>query len=169
MTNSVDLISNKPKFIVDHNVGKLARWLRLMGYDARFFDGDNDSDMITIALAEDRVVLTRDTEIIKRRVITSGRLKAILIDSDNPEQQICQVIKSLNLDRKYHPFTRCLECTQLLDKRSKLEIENRVPPYVYKTQNQYMECPNCHRIYWRGTHWQAMIAKLDKLSECFTE
>ncbi|MFC1952037.1 Mut7-C RNAse domain-containing protein [Chloroflexota bacterium] len=80
-----------PKFIVDHNVGKLAKWLRMMGYDALFFNGSDDSSMIATALAEERV-----------------------------------------------------------------------PPYVFQTQSQYMECPACHRIYWRGTRWQAMTEKLEK-------
>jgi len=74
---------NHPKFIVDHNVGKLAKWLRLMGYDALFFDGSDDSQLIRTALAEGRVILTRDTQIMKRGIVTSGRLKAILIEVIN--------------------------------------------------------------------------------------
>jgi len=157
---------NHPKFIVDHNVGKLAKWLRLMGYDALFFDGSNDSQLIATALAEGRVILTRDTQIMKRGIVTSGRLKAILIEGDKPELQICQVIESLNLDCQFRPFTICLECNQALLERSKQQVKDRVPPYVFQTQNQYMECPNCHRIYWRGTHWQAMTKKLEKLMDC---
>ena len=86
------------KFIADSNVGKLAKWLRMMGYDARFFEGSNDSQMVAIALAENRVILTRDTQIMRRRLVTSGQLKAILIQSDYPEQQMRQVIDILELD-----------------------------------------------------------------------
>ena len=148
------LISNL-KFIVDNNVGKLAKWLRIMGYDTLFFNGSDDSGLIAIALAEDRVILTRDTQIMKRRVVTSGQLKAILIQSDEPERQMRQVIDSLNLDWQFKPFTICLECNQPLVERSKQQVSNLVPPYVFQTQSQYMECPACHRIYWKGTHWQA--------------
>jgi len=144
-------------------VGKLAKWLRIMGYDTLFFNGSDDSGMIAIALAEDRVILTRDTQIMKRRVVTSGQLKAILIQSDEPERQMRQVIDSLNLDWQFKPFTICLECNQPLVERSKQQVSNLVPPYVFQTQSQYMECPACHRIYWRGTHWQAMTKKLEKL------
>jgi len=158
----VRLISNL-KFIVDNNVGKLAKWLRIMGYDTLFFNGSDDSGMIAIALAEDRVMLTRDTQIMKRRVVTSGQLKAILIQSDEPERQMRQVIDSLNLDWQFKPFTICLECNQPLVERSKQQVSNLVPPYVFQTQSQYMECPACHRIYWKGTHWQAMTKKLEKL------
>ena len=150
------------KFIVDNNVGKLAKWLRMMGYDAVLFDGSDDSYLVAKALAEDRIILTRDTQIMKRGVITSGRLKAILINSDEPESQIRQVIDTLNLDCRLRLFTLCLECNQPLEERSKDQVKDRVPPYVFLTQKQYMECPACHRIYWRGTHWKAMTEKLKR-------
>ncbi len=146
-------------------MGKLAKWLRLVGYDALFFNGSNDSHMIATALAEERVILTKDTQIMKRRVVTSERLKALLISDDEPEQQMHQVIDSLNLDCQFGPFTICLECNQPLLERSKQQVKDLVPPYVFQTQSQYMECPACHRIYWRGTHWQAMVKKLKKFTQ----
>ena len=157
------------KFIVDINVGKLAKWLRMMGYDALSFDGSDDGQMVAMALAEGRVILTRDTQIMRRRVVTNGQLKAILIQSDEPEQQMRQVVETLTLDCQFRPFTVCLECNQLLEKRSKQEVQARVPPYVFKTQGQYMECPSCHRIYWRGTHWEAMTKKLEKFIKSVAE
>ena len=158
------MVEDAPRFIVDSNVGKLAKWLRMLGYDAVFFEGDDDAYMIDRALKESRVILTRDTQIMKRGVITGGRLKAILIDSDEPESQILQVIEALHLDFQSRTFTICLECNQPLEERSKEEVKEHVPPYVFKTQTQYMECPVCHRIYWRGTHWQAMLRKLERLT-----
>jgi len=162
-------LTNELKFIVDNNVGKLAKWLRMMGYDTIFFDGSNDSHMVAKALAEGRVILTRDTEIMKRRLVTSGRLKAILINSNEPEPQIQQVINTLNLDCQFRPFTLCLECNQPLAEKNKDQVKDRVPPHVFRTQSQYMECPACHRIYWRGTHWQAMTKKLKKFMKCSAE
>ena len=152
------------KFIVDNNVGKLAKWLRIMGYDTLFFNGRDDSRMIATALAEGRVILTRDTQIMRRRVVTSGQLKAILIKGDEPEQQMHQVIDTLNLDCYFRSFALCLECNESLLERSKQQVKDLVPPYVFQTQSQYMECPACHRIYWRGTHWQAMTRKLEKFT-----
>ncbi len=156
---------NKPRFIVDNNVGKLAKWLRMMGYDAVFFGGSDDAYLVAEALAEGRIILTRDTHIMERGVITSGRLKALLINSDKPESQIRQVINTLNLDCRSRPFTLCLECNQPLVERAKDEVKDRVPPYVFQTQNQYMECPACRRIYWRGTHWQAMNKKIERFRQ----
>ncbi len=150
------------KFIVDSNVGKLTKWLRMMGYDSLFFNGSDDSSLVKTALKEGRVILTRDTQIMERGLIRNGRLKAILIASDVPRLQIGQVIRELKLDSWFKPFSLCLECNQPLLKRNKAEIAGRVPPYVFKTQDQYVECPACHRIYWRGTHWQAMTRNLNQ-------
>jgi uncharacterized protein len=151
-------------FIVDHNAGKLVKWLRMLGYDTLFFTGEDDSTMVSVALSENRVMLTRDTGIMKRRLVTTGRVKAILLTSDNPRIQIQQVLHTLQTDNFFSSFTRCLECNKLLEERTREEVKERVPPYVYKTQAQYMECPFCRRIYWRGTHWQAMMDRINRFT-----
>ena len=148
------------RFIVDLNVGRLARWLRMMGYDTLLFDHGEDYRMIRIALDQARIIITRDTRIMERRVITSGRLRAILVSGDSPEEQIRQVIEHLHLDIDFRPLSLCLECNQPLVERGKEEVADRVPPYVFQTQEQFVECPACHRVYWKGTHWQAMTRKL---------
>jgi len=153
------------RFIVDNNVGKLARWLRMMGYDTLLFKQKDDSKMIKIALNEDRVILTRDAQLTKRRLVTNGKLKAMLIKQDDPKAQLQETVKNLNLSYLLRPFSLCLECNQPLIPRDKEEVQNLVPPHVFKTQTQYMECPLCHRIYWQGTHWQAMIKELKKLAK----
>ena len=152
------------KFIADSNAGKLARWLRMIGYDTLLFTEKDDSKLIKIALKESRVILTKDTQIIKRRLITNGKLKAIFIKHDDPKAQLQQTVKALNLDYHFRPFSLCLECNQALMPRSKDEVQSLVPSYVFKTQKQYMECPSCHRIYWQGTHWQAMVKELENLA-----
>ena len=149
------------KFIVDNNVGKLAKWLRIMGYDALLFTEDDDGKMVKVALAQNRVILTKDTQIMRRRLVTSGRLKAILIKDDEPKAQLRQIAETLGLDYQFRPFSICLECNQSLVERNKNEVRDLVPSHVFKTQNLYMECPSCHRIYWRGTHWQAMSRELE--------
>jgi len=120
---------NNPKFIVDNNVGKLAKWLRMMGYDTLFFSGGNDSHMIAIAQDEDRVILTKDTQIMRRRLVTNGQIKTILIKSDESKLQILQVIDTLNLDPQLKPFTICLECNQPLLKKSKPQIKEALKSY----------------------------------------
>jgi uncharacterized protein with PIN domain len=153
------------KFIVDHNVGKLAKWLRMIGYDTTLFRSSDDSRMVANALMEGRVILTRDTQIMKRRVVTSGKLKTILIQSDKSELQIRQVIDNLRLDCQFRPFTICLECNQPLVAKNREDVVDLVPQYVFQTQHHYLQCPTCDRIYWRGTHWQSMTQKLERLVE----
>ena len=154
-----------PRFIVDINVGKLARWLRMLGYDAVLFDHGDDSRLIKIALTEGRVLLTRDTHIMEQGVITSGRLRALLIAGDEPVQQVKQVAAALGLDGEARPFSRCMQCNTLVQDRSKQEVAELVPPYVLRTQDEYVQCPACHRVYWKGTHWQAMMRRLEVLRE----
>jgi len=153
-------------FIADQNVGKLARFLRMLGFNTLFFTGQDDGELVRLALAEGRIILTRDTHIMERKLVTGGRLKAVLIKSDIAEEQVCQVINSLDLRADLRPFTLCLEDNHPLETRGPEEVKTRVPPYVFKTQTQYVECPFCRRIYWRGTHWQAMKKRLEKLAEC---
>ena len=153
------------KFIVDENVGKLAKWLRLMGYDTRLFSGEDDGQMVNIALSENRIMFTRDRQVLRRRPVATGRLKAVLIEDDRPLTQLKQVVTKLGLDTRRQPFTICLECNQPLATRQRDEVKDLVPPYVYQTQTQYMQCPNCRRVFWRGSHWQAMTRQLASITE----
>jgi uncharacterized protein len=151
------------KFIADNNVGKLARWLRLMGYDTLFLGQKDDARMIKIALDEDRVILTKDAEFMKRRLVANGTLRTIHIEQDDPRLQVREVMKTLKLDYHFKPFSLCLECNKPLVARDREEVRSLVPARVFETQIQYTQCPTCHRIYWPGTHWQAMGKELQGL------
>ncbi len=148
------------KFIADNNVGRLARWLRLMGYDTVLLRQKDDVQMIKIALGENRIILTKDAQFMKRHMVTNGTLKTLHIEQDDPEVQVQEVVESLSLDYDFRPFSRCLECNKALVARDKEDIKDLIPARVFETQTQYSQCPACHRIYWPGTHWQAMDKKL---------
>lgn len=154
---------DEPKFIIDQNVGKLTKLLRLLGFDTTFFMGENDSQLIDIALDEKRIILTRDTHFLERRAVTSGQVKVILFRDDNIENQIKKVVDTLDLRSQSKPFSLCLECNQPLERKIRDAVKNRVPPYVWNTQREYMECQNCHRLYWKGTHWTAMTRRIAKI------
>jgi uncharacterized protein with PIN domain len=151
------------KFIADNNVGKLARWLRLIGYDTVLLKQKDDVQMIKIALGENRVILTKDAQFMKRRLVTNGTLKTVHIERDDPEIQVQEVVETLSLDYDCKPFSRCLECNGVLVARDKEDVKDLIPARVSETQTQYTQCPACHRIYWPGTHWQAMDKKLKDL------
>ena len=152
------------RFIADSNVGKLAKLLRMVGYDTLFFTQGDDNEMIRIAFKEKRAILTRDTQIMERRLVRDGDLKAVFITQDRPEAQLYEIMDALKLPLS-RPFSLCLECNQPLIPRRKEEVQDLVPIRVFKTQKRYMECPSCHRIYWEGTHWQAMVKKLQDLED----
>lgn len=143
--------------------------MRMMGYDAILFNELDDGLMVKKAIAQGRIIITKDSEFIKRRAVSGGRVKVVLVSGDDPEQQMKTVIRVLDLDKSLHPFTRCIECNSILINREKEQIKDEVPPRVLEKQDQYMECPNCHRIYWRGTHWQDMCRKLQLFAPNFPQ
>lgn len=151
------------EFVADNNVGKLARWLRMMGYDTVLLIEKDDDQMIKIALSENRVILTKDTQFIRRRLVANGTVKTIHIKQDDPRLQVQEVAITLKLDYHFKPFSLCLECNRPLVARDKGEVKDLVPAHVFETQTQYRQCPGCQRIYWPGTHWQAMANKLRNL------
>lgn len=144
------------KFLGDINVGKLVRWLRMMGFDTGLFTGDDDSRMVTIARDEGRIILTRDTRLVERRPISSGQVRALLLRSEKPEEQMKELLGKFEISGALNPFSLCIECNLPLVARSKDAVAGKVPPYVFMTKEIFNECPGCRRIYWRGTHWEAM-------------
>lgn len=149
-----------PSFITDINVGRLGRRLRAKGYDTLQFDHGEDSEMLAIAESQNRVVLSRDSRLHEYRPVNRGRVRVIILRSDRVDNQLAQVMQELGPHPAPSPFSRCLCCNALLEDKAHDEVAGKVPPYVFKTQEQFKQCPQCHRIYWRGTHWKAMQALL---------
>jgi hypothetical protein len=148
------------KFICDDNLGKLAKFLRILGYDCLFFENIIDRELLSLALKQDRLILTRDTKIIKLRVAA----KSLLIRSENPNEQLKQVLSELNLvPQKEKFFSRCLLCNEVLEKIEKEKIKEKVYPYVYQTQENFVICPKCKKLYWAGTHISDMEKKIKEM------
>ena len=156
-------MSGAPRFLVDINVGRLAKWLRVLGHDALLARDVDDNALVRLALREERVLLTRDTRIFERRVVTSGRLRALLIQHDAVADQLRQVVDALALEGTARAFSRCIECNEPLEQRSPDEVRTLVPPYVYRTQTAYAQWPSCRRVYWRGTHWENMRKEMERV------
>jgi len=153
-------------FLADCNVGRLARWLRVLGYDAAYEPRIADPELVARALAEGRVLLTRDVDLTQRRVIANGTLRAVLLRTDRVEDQLRQVIEEVGLVAAAFDgqgLTRCLECNVELETREKAKVAHLLPPYVQATQERFMQCPRCERVYWPGTHWQRMRARIAAL------
>lgn len=146
------------KFIVDCMLGKLAKWLRMLGYDTKFILDADDDDLVRIAVKEDRILLTRDSLLCMRRMV---RNRCIFIDWGKTSDQVKQVFSALNLAViESNMFTRCTICNEQIKHIDKSDVKGKVPSFVYKTQNEYGCCVKCDKIYWRGTHVQHVFDAL---------
>ena len=149
------------KFIADCMVGKLARWLRLLGFDVAYYRRIDDDKLLGLASQEKRVILTRDHELInKAKKRQSLKQRFLLIESERWEEQVEQVLDHFKLRDKINPNSRCLECNSQLKILPKARAKNLVPPFVYEQAEGFALCPGCGRIFWKGTHFQDMEKKL---------
>ncbi|MEU6584215.1 Mut7-C RNAse domain-containing protein [Nocardia sp. NPDC046763] len=137
-----------PRFVVDVNLGGLAPLLRLMGLDARCEWDADDATLAATAAAENRILLTRDRGLLKRRNVTHG----VFVRSDRPFDQIVEVIRRLDLADRLAPFTRCPRCGGLLADVPKQDIIDRLQPLTRRYYDTFRQCPDCGRIYWEGSH-----------------
>jgi len=140
------------KFIADIMVGRLARYLRMAGYDVLYINTASDDQIISKARETDRIVLTRDSLMLARREFKKGTVKYLFIKDDKLKNQLNQIKSDLKVLLKPN-LVRCIECNRKLIKVRKEDVKNKVPPYVYKTQQNFLYCKKCDKYYWRGTHY----------------
>jgi uncharacterized protein with PIN domain len=154
----VGSLSESKKFAADRMLGRLAKWLRVIGQDVIYGPHLSGYGLIRAARAENRLILTRDRSLAKKQLP-----ELLFIESDHYREQLLQVIDACDLSPCANPFTRCLECNALLQSRPKESIKDSVPPYVYATQDNFSCCPVCRRIYWPATHHEKMMAEIRQL------
>ncbi|MBA7509594.1 hypothetical protein ES705_01552 [subsurface metagenome] len=140
------------KFIADIMVGRLAKYLRMAGYDVLYINTASDDQIIKKARETDRIVLTRDSLMLARREFKKGTVKYLFIKDDKLKNQLNQIKSDLKVSLKPN-LVRCIECNRKLIKVKKEDVKNKVPPYVYKTQQNFLYCKKCDKYYWRGTHY----------------
>ncbi len=156
-------IKQKPKFIVDNMLGKLAKWLRILGFDTSYPKYANDVELLFSSLSENRILLTRDTGLIKRKNLKDY----IFIQSDNWLDQLQEVIKAAKLISyitEENFLTRCPLCNTKLKPIERKKVIGWVPHYVYCTNKEFAMCPSCKKIYWRGTHIEKIKGIIPYLS-----
>jgi uncharacterized protein with PIN domain len=144
------------RFVVDGMLGSLARWLRILGYDTDYTNQRADAELVRIARAEDRVLLTRDRQLAGRRGV-----RALLIESQALDDQLTQVTSTFPPPPTSEPG-RCSVCNTVLIHATPQEVAGRVPEYVLKQHQHFQHCPGCDRIYWRGSHWRNMQVRLGR-------
>jgi len=144
------------KFIADCMLGKLAKWLRILGYDTLYYRAIDDDTLMEMARRTHRVLLTRDEEVFQK----FEGLNKMFIRSDYLSDQLRQVIEERKLIVGDRLFSRCILCNTELIQVNKAEVRDLVPEYVFNTQRYFSFCQQCKKIYWKGTHRTKMIEKL---------
>ncbi|MFO8033339.1 MAG: Mut7-C RNAse domain-containing protein [Desulfohalobiaceae bacterium] len=149
----------EPRFLVDVNVGKLARLLRMLGLDTAFDPCWEDAYIAELAWEEGRIVLSRDKGLLKRKKVEFGRL----LRSNQPLEQLQEVLHFFGLGNGLRIFTRCLRCNSELQEVDKQSIQHLLLPKTKKYYQEFCICPGCSRIYWQGSHLEKMQNLLQRL------
>ena len=147
------------RFIADRMLGRLAKWLRILGYDTRYDVRLNHPQLLRVARSENRLLLTRDVRLAQHKGV-----RTLLVASEALDDQLRQVSVTLDLVSD-GSFSRCPVCNDPLEETPKDRAWGQVPSYVFVTQERLLFCPSCGRFYWRGTHWERMQRVLAQLGQ----
>jgi uncharacterized protein len=163
--SEINKLRKKPlrtsRFVADAHLGKLARDLRMLGFDTLFADRIPDNEIITLAAREKRTILTRDRDLLKSDKVDHGYYIRAIGSLD----QLKEVITKFDLWTQFKPFTRCLVCNGKLMKISGEKICGEVPPDLTDCFQRFFKCSGCQKIYWEGSHYNRMVEKISRLSE----
>ena len=149
------------KFILDVHLGKLANLLRMLGFDTMYQNNYQDSEIVQTALKQNRIILTRDVNLLKRKSVTHG----YWMRSTKVGEQLKEVIQRFDIKSQIQPFTRCLMCNTKIKKIKKKEIMNMIPPNTRKYFHEFYFCSQCNKVYWKGSHYKRMIQKMEHFLE----
>ena len=155
----LSILPTTPQFVLDVHLGKLAKALRLFGFDTLYLNNYTDAAIARLAEEQNRIVLTRDVGLLKHKIIKWG----YWLRSQQPNQQLAEVIVNFGLSGYYQPLTRCLACNGLIIEVAKETVLAEIPPKTKIYFNQFFRCPSCRRVYWKGSHYDNMSATVAKL------
>jgi uncharacterized protein with PIN domain len=142
----------RTRFVADAHLGRLARRLRLLGFDTLYSPDFGDPELVALSVRERRILLTRDVALLKHEALTHGyRVRTTDLD-----RQVEEVIRAFSLRKDLRPFTRCTTCNSPLRVIARAAVEGHVPPQVYRRFRRFMQCRGCKRLYWRGTHFKRL-------------
>jgi uncharacterized protein with PIN domain len=147
------------KFVVDCMLGKLAKWLKILGFDTVYLNKAEDRDLLLLAWREKRVLLTKDHGLL----LAAAGVSCLFIESDSWEEQVAQVLDALRLRKRARPHSRCLACNRALKRIPRALAKNLVTPFVFERAPSFAICPSCGRVFWPGTHFQDMDKKIDRI------
>ena len=150
------------RFVVDVNLGKLARRLRMLGFDTVYGNRLEDDEIVAISQRERRIILTRDRRLLFRKAVTHG----YWLRSDDPGRQLEEVVARLDLSSQLRPFCRCMACNGLIESVAAAEVWSRLEPLTRRYYEKFYRCQDCERIYWEGTHVKHMSETIRRMRGC---
>ena len=148
-----------PRFVLDSHLGRLAVYLRLLGFDTLYRNDYGDAQIVELARAEQRIILTRDKGLLKHGAVTHG----YWLRETEPHRQTVEVLRVFDLRRSMQPFTRCMACNGELQDVGKAVVIDRLPPHVRESFDQFAQCAGCSRVYWPGSHYTRLRQMIDAL------
>jgi hypothetical protein len=151
----------KTRFVLDTHLGRLAAYLRMLGFDSLYRNDSADQTLAMIAAEQQRILLTCDRQLLMRKIVTRG----YLVRSRQPKQQLLEVLTRFELFNNLQPFTRCMHCNALLETVDKQLILTHLLPRTRKYYDHFWQCPDCQRIYWKGSHYQRMQSLIDEVKQ----
>jgi len=150
----------EPKFLLDVHLGRLAAYLRMFGFDAEYRNSADDTQLAGAAAEQNRILLTRDRGLLMHAAVTHGYW---LRETDS-RRQAAEVVRRFDLSRSLKPFTRCMECNEVLRPAAQATVRERVPPSVADAHQEFRECLRCRRVYWEGSHHRRMRQWIDAIA-----
>jgi len=142
-----------PRFVLDIHLGRLTAYLRMAGFDALYRNDYSDEELASVSAQEGRILLTRDRGVLKRSQVTRG----YWVRATGPREQLAEVLHRFDLFGQMSPFCRCLRCNGLLQAVRKEEIADRLLPDTLRRYDEFALCPDCGRVYWKGSHYERML------------
>lgn len=152
-------ITFEPCFVLDNHLGKLATYLRIFGFDANYRNDIQDDELVEISSNADRILLTRDRQLLMHKTIRYGYWVRAL----KPENQVTEIIHRFGLKELIAPFHRCLRCNISLQPVSKEAIVHKLEPLTKRYFDDFRICPECDQIYWKGSHYERMVRLIDRV------
>lgn len=149
----------EPRFVLDVHLGKLARYLRLLGFDTLWRNDLGDAEIVQLSVSQHRIALTRDRGLLKRAQLTHG---AFLRETE-PRAQVREVLARFDLRRLISPCRRCPHCNDLLQRVAEQDLPSDIPPKVRAWQSEFWRCQACGQHYWKGTHYDRLASWLETL------
>lgn len=150
----------KPRFVLDAHLGRLAAYLRMLGFDTLYRNNYDDPELAYISADEHRILLTCDRRLLMRKQITHG----YFVRTRQPQQQILEILARFDLHNNQKPFTRCMHCNGKTHAVKKQDIESQLLPKTKKFYDEFYQCETCNKIYWQGSHYLKMKEMITLLS-----